>query len=171
MDDTGNQACLGVAHPAMHRSIPSPGCKRERSFDHRGIEASPKGVRAVWEEAPHPPSGCHGPTWTRYCVVRPLRFDRVLLGVERGYDSRTSIVCVRKSKRADGQARLTAVRCCRGQLRGMLKDSSGQMVFVNRLWYCKCVSRSLATGLDPYVAAPRSLVGSREHGLSGVNTL
>jgi hypothetical protein len=116
MDDTGDQACLGVAHPAMHRSIPSPGCKRERSFDHRGIGASPKGVRAVWEEALHLPSGCRGPTWTRYPVGRPLRFDRVLLGVERGYDSRTSIVCMRESKRANGQARLTAGWYCRKQL-------------------------------------------------------
>jgi len=52
MDDTGDQACRGVAHPAMHRSIPSPGCKRERSSDRRGIEADPKGARVVWEEVP-----------------------------------------------------------------------------------------------------------------------
>ena len=81
MDDTGDQACLGVSHPAMRRSIPSPGCKRERSFDHQGIEASPKEVRAVWEEATRLPRGYHGPPWTRYPAGRPLRFDRVLLGV------------------------------------------------------------------------------------------
>jgi hypothetical protein len=73
---------VGVAHPAMHRSIPSPGCKRERSSDRRVIGADPKGARVVWEEVPRLLSDCHGPSSTQYPVGRPLRSDGVLLGVE-----------------------------------------------------------------------------------------
>jgi hypothetical protein len=84
----------------MHRSIPSPGCKRERSSDRRGIEASPKGAHAVLEEAPRLLSDYHGPSLTQYPVGRPLRLDRVVLGVGRGYDSVTSMACMWELSRA-----------------------------------------------------------------------
>jgi hypothetical protein len=101
---------VGVAHPAMHRSIPSPGCKRERSSDRRGIEASPKGARVVWEEESRLLSGCHGPSLTLYPVGRPLRLDRVVLGVGRCYcDSVTSMACMRESQRAGNRVGLTDI--------------------------------------------------------------
>ena len=100
---------VGVAHPAMHRSIPSPGCKRERSSDRRGIEASPKGARAVLEVAPRLLSGYHGPSLARYPGGRPLRLDPVLLGIGRDYDSVTSMACMWELSRAGSRARLTDI--------------------------------------------------------------